>query len=207
MRRPPIAALLCTLPAALSCAVLSAPVPGAAPRAEASAPPAVGLEPAPPDAARVRQVHQFLARRRTALTSHEVAQLAHAIVRESRRHDLDPWLVLSVMAVESGFYNFAVSQVGALGLMQVMPATGEELALRLDVAWHGPHTLFDPIANVRLGVAYLREMKDRYEVLPVALAAYNWGPGRIDRKLRHGVPLPEEYARLVLESYGANRRS
>ena len=207
MRRSPVASLLCTLPAALSCAILSAPAPAPDGVGQVAAPPQAAVEDDPrPDDARVAQIRDFLSKRRTALTAEEVGQLARTIVAESRRHDMDPWLVVSVMAVESGFQNFAVSHVGAMGLMQVMPATGEELAGRLGIPWHGPQTLFDPIANVRMGVAYLRELTDRYERLPVALAAYNWGPGRIDRKLRRGVPLPQDYARLVLGAYDVNQR-
>lgn len=203
MRRPPLAALLCVVPAALSCAILSEPRTQAAPIVAVEQPPVIPE--AQPEDARIAEILEFLGSRRTALTPRELRRLSRVILRESERHDLDPWLVMSVMAVESGFYNFAVSHVGALGLMQVMPATGEELAGRLGIAWRGPQTLFDPVLNVRIGVAYLRELSDRYGRLPVALAAYNWGPGRIDSKLRRGVPLPEEYVRLVLRSYGLNQ--
>jgi soluble lytic murein transglycosylase-like protein len=206
VRRPPTAALLCVVPAALSCAVLSTP-PLEPPSVAAPSPPLAESAPIlSPDPGQVDAIGKFLASRRTALTPHEMAQLAHTVVLESKRHDLDPWLVISLMAVESGFYNYAVSEAGALGLMQVMPATGEELAARLGVRWRGSRTLFDPVANVRLGVAYLRELSDRYGRLPVALAAYNWGPGRIDRRLRRGSPLPQEYSQLVLRSYDANQQ-
>jgi soluble lytic murein transglycosylase-like protein len=109
------------------------------------------------------------------------------------------------MHVESRYYNFAVSPVGAIGLMQVMPETGEELASRLGIRWLGPQTLFEPTTNIRLGVAYLRELSDRYGSLSTALAAYNWGPGRIDRRLRLGAQMPAEYSSLVLQAYAAGR--
>jgi soluble lytic murein transglycosylase len=110
------------------------------------------------------------------------------------------------MYVESRYYNFAVSPVGAMGLMQVLPPTGEELAAELGIAWLVPQTLFDPHANVKLGVAYLKWLERRYGRLEVALAAYNWGPGHIDRRLRSGRPVPAGYARDVLEVYGQRRR-
>jgi soluble lytic murein transglycosylase-like protein len=141
----------------------------------------------------------------TGLTEAEIQELARTLVAEARSYGLDPRLVLAVMHVESRFYNFAVSPVGAIGLMQVMPATGEELAARLGIRWLGPQTLFEPTTNVRMGVAYLRELSDRYGSLPMALAAYNWGPGRIDRRLRLGAAVPEEYPSLVLEAYAAGR--
>jgi soluble lytic murein transglycosylase-like protein len=234
MRRSGLVAVLSTLPSALSCACLSLGTPGpgreglaAAPAAievavAAEAPPAEETAPTPPEAApvsraeaahreRVAEIAQLLHTRRTGLTRSEVARLAHTIVTEAERHALDPWLVLAVIAVESGFYNFAVSDKGAMGLMQVMPATGAELAEQKRIHWSGPTTLFDPIVNVRLGVTYLRQLSDRYGRIQIALAAYNWGPGRIDRRLELGTEVPQEYARLVLDAYdeaqARNRRS
>jgi soluble lytic murein transglycosylase-like protein len=89
-----------------------------------------------------------------------------------------------------------------MGLMQVIPSTGQELAARLGIRWEGPHTLFDPTTNVRIGVAYLQELRDRYGDMSIALAAYNWGPGRIDRRISRGAPLPTIYAQLVFDAYG-----
>ena len=51
-------------------------------------------------------------------------------------------------------------------------------------------------------IAYLQQLSIRYGSLPTALAAYNWGPGHIDQRLRRGTPLPVGYARLVLAAYG-----
>ena len=139
--------------------------------------------------------------RHTGLSRQEIHELARAVIEESNRHQLDPELVFAVMQVESSCYNFAVSRVGALGLMQIMPFTGEDLAKRLGVEWHGPDTLFDPIVNVRLGTAYLRQLSDRYGSLPAALAASNWGPAQIDRRLRRGAALPSEYVQQVMRAY------
>ena len=151
--------------------------------------------------------HLEIHRQRSGLTLPELARLAETIVTEARRHDLDPGLVLAVMHVESRFNAFAVSSKDALGLMQILPSTGEWLAGNLGIQWKGPQTLFDPIVNTRLGVAYLRQLTDRYGSLDTALSAYNWGPGRIDRRLRRGVPLPTEYAQLVRTAYGTTGRS
>jgi len=129
------------------------------------------------------------------------------VVAEARRHDFDPALVLAVMHVESLYDTYAVSHKDALGLMQILPSTGAWIAERRGIPWHGPQTLFDPITNVRIGVAYLRQLTDRYGSIRTALVAYNWGPGRIDRRLRSGIPLPREYAQLVLTAYGEGGRS
>ncbi len=88
-------------------------------------------------------------------------------------------LVRAVMQVESGFNAVARSPKGALGLMQLMPETMREFHVT---------NAFDPAENIRGGVAYLRQLLDRYsnnEVL--ALAAYNAGPGAVDK---HGQTVP-----------------
>ena len=197
---------------ALSCSFTVAPVsPPAASPTLAATDPTTGLPAvsAPPAASApeieededVRAVAEFLATRRTALTRAETDVLARVIVEESRRHELDTQLVLALMHVESRFDAFALSPVGAMGIMQILPSTGEEMAAKLDIPWHGAQTLFDPVANVRLGVAYLKQLESRYADIPTALAAYNWGPGHIDRRLRRGRALPTQYPGLVLEAH------
>jgi soluble lytic murein transglycosylase-like protein len=190
----PLAALVLY---SLSCAVVPADVP-IAPLAVANV-----EKPAPGDpaveAVRVRLV-QYQAR--TGLSDTEMAQLAETIVVEARRYRFDPALVVAVIHVESRFDTYAVSPKDALGLMQLLPSTGEELAPIVGVEWRGPQTLFDPVSNVRLGVAYLRQLTDRYNgSVRTALVAYNWGPGRIDQFMRAGDPLPREYSQLVLAAY------
>jgi soluble lytic murein transglycosylase-like protein len=133
--------------------------------------------------------------------------LASALVEASREHELPPAFVLAVIEVESRFDPYAVSPVGALGLMQILPSTGAPVARRLGIAWRGPQTLFDPRANVRIGVAYLRELIDRYANVRAALAAYNWGPGEIDTRLRNGTLLPATYVERVLHAYSNGRRT
>ena len=134
----------------------------------------------------------------------QIEQLAQTIVEESHRHDFDPALVMAVISVESSGDPEAVSHVGARGLMQLMPGTAEELARKLELRWEGPDTLFDPVFNVTLGIAYLGQLSDRYENMPMALAAYNWGPSRIDRRLRRGDGLPSRYIEKVMRAYGGN---
>ncbi|MEE9607880.1 MAG: lytic transglycosylase domain-containing protein [Myxococcota bacterium] len=199
-----LGALSCQLPT--PSAFAGFPVEPAPPAAVAAGPPDL------PTSAEAESVDpivavtaRYLASRRMGLAPHEVQEVAETIVAEAIRHDMDPRLVLAVMRVESGYYNFAMSPVGAIGLMQIMPATGEEMAIDLLIPWRGPQTLFDPIANIRMGVAYLRILTDRYGSVPTALAAYNWGPTRIDRRLRRGSPLPMEYAGLVLQAYDGGR--
>jgi soluble lytic murein transglycosylase-like protein len=185
--------------AATASAVLQAlPPVGAAPPWVASPAEAPVDE---PDLSTEAGILAELRSRHTALADHELVALARTIVEESERHGFDPALVMAVIHVESGGYHLAVSHVGALGLMQLMPPTGEELAEKLDLPWHGPDTLFDPVLNVKLGVAYLRQLADRYDNVPTALAAYNWGPGRIDRRIRRGATVPSRYIEQVMRAW------
>lgn len=187
--------------AAVSCGAISGPPP-AAPTAGAPA----AAAPAAPDAHRVAAARELIEAHARALTEPEIERLAVAIVSEAEANDLDPNLVLAVIVVESRFDPFAISPVGAMGLMQILPSTGVELAARLGIPWRGAQTLFDPFANVRMGVAYLRELSDRFGNLTVALAAYNWGPGHIGRRLRRGTPVPHVYPRLVMQAYSETPR-
>jgi len=142
----------------------------------------------------------------SGLSESEAARLAQVIIEESARHNFEPALVMAVIHVESSGRTLAVSPVGALGLMQIMPPTGKELALRHGIPWKGPDTLLDPFVNVKLGVAYLRKLTDRYKDVSVALAAYNWGPGRIDSRLRAGEGVPSLYPNRVMQVYTTTKR-
>lgn len=164
------------------------------------------------DDALVAHLMDKLALRRSSLSEPERRTLAETIVREARAQGLAPHLVAAVIEVESAGQHRAVSHVGALGLMQILPATGRELAAKHGVPWSGPETLFDPQINVKLGVAYLRELTNRYGDVALALAAYNWGPAVIDRRLRDGDALPSEYIDSVMRAFvrepaGATRPS
>jgi len=145
-----------------------------------------------------RAIEVRLARMQTGLSQDERRATAAAILEEAAENGLEVDLILAVMQTESAFHNFARSGAGALGLMQVMPATGEMIARQNGLAWDGPQTLFDPVANVRIGCRYLAFLRQRYRNTHAALAAYNWGPGAIDRRLRQGHGLPREYPTAVL---------
>lgn len=152
-------------------------------------------------------VEARLVARARSLTTEEIVAVADAIRTAAERHELPVGLVLAVIEVESQFDAFAVSRVGAMGLMQIVPNTGEALARRYGVAWNGPRTLFDPVINVTLGIAYLSELQRRFEHWPTALAAYNWGPTTIGRRLHRGAPIPAGYARRVLATQARRAES
>ena len=183
----------------LTCSEPSRPTPPVLPPISQAAP---TVEPPPAEVGReVTTAIRYFESRESGLHDREIAQVANAIVRGAQRHGFDPDLVMAVIHIESRGNNFALSPVGAMGLMQIMPATGEELARTLGIPWTGPQILFDPLVNVRVGIAYLKQLENRYGNTSTALAAYNWGPGSIDSKIRRGVPLPAGYSGAVLATY------
>ena len=100
------------------------------------------------------------------------------IQKYSEEYDLEPSFVAGVISTESKFKEEAVSRAGARGLMQIMPATGEEIAEALGVTFH-VEDLFEPETSIRFGCYYLRQQLDRFDQnKAVALAAYNAGPNK-----------------------------
>ncbi|HOW61176.1 MAG TPA: lytic transglycosylase domain-containing protein [Candidatus Contendobacter sp.] len=139
-------------------------------------------------------LNRTLAARRSALTP-----LIDAIALSE---GVDPALVHAVITQESGYHPHARSPAGAVGLMQLMPATG----VRFGVA---RAARADPAQNVRAGVRYLKWLIRRFHgALPLALAGYNAGEGAV-QKYGHQVPPyreTQQYVRLVLANYAGYRR-
>lgn len=114
----------------------------------------------------------------------------------SKRHDVDPALVKAVIAAESSMNPRAVSKKGARGLMQLMPKTAKSM---------GVTNLAHPRQNIEGGTKYLKYLMDEYDGdIKVALAAYNAGPGTVNRY--KGVPpykATRRYIKKVLAFYYA----
>lgn len=150
----------------------------------------------------IREIRSFLKDRMRDLSPSQVRALAQHLVNLSRYYQFDPAFILSVMGVESSFNHRAVSPVGAVGLMQLMPATAslvlcdsrlpfrrsllqrlrdsrfrnKEGRLVLSRRW-----LMDPFVNLTLGVAYLASLRERFQGRPLfyLMTAYNVGPARL----------------------------
>jgi Transglycosylase SLT domain len=116
-----------------------------------------------------------------------VESFATFIAEASRRFAVPAHWIRSVMQLESGGDEQAISPKGALGPMQIMPRTWVELSVRYGLGIDP----FDPHDNILAGAAYLREMHDRFGS-PGFLAAYNAGPERYEQHLATGRPLPAE---------------
>jgi len=118
-------------------------------------------------------------------------QYASIIASAAATHGLDPKLIAAVVQTESDFNAQAVSPVGAQGLMQLMPATAAEL---------GVSDAFNPEQNIQAGSRYLKRLLDRYHGdTGLALTAYNWGMGNLER---HPERIPQETINYVAKITG-----
>jgi soluble lytic murein transglycosylase len=136
-----------------------------------------------------------------------------SIVRYSDEHGVDPYLVTSVIKVESNFSPKVVSKQGAVGLMQLMPKTALWAAEKMGIKNIKVEDLQNPDLNIRIGTWYLSSLLDEFNNdVTLALAAYNGGrgnvaewieKGRLEQKKEEGIPFPEtrNFVARVKKSY------
>lgn len=111
----------------------------------------------------------------------------------AERQQVDPVLVYALARRESAFDPNAASSAGARGLMQLLPATGETVARRLGETPPAGNALLEPERNLRYGAAYLKSLLDKFGAhFALAAAAYNAGPGRVERWLPAQRPMPTD---------------
>jgi soluble lytic murein transglycosylase-like protein len=126
------------------------------------------------------------------------------IERAAAEFQLEPALLNAVMAAESGFNPKAVSAKGAIGLMQVMPATAERYGLRADKKRSISQKLTDPGINIRLAAHYLSDLEKMFPQQPeLVIASYNAGEGAVQKYHNQIPPFPEtrNYVQLVSQFY------
>ena len=128
----------------------------------------------------------------------------HIVVGHAANYDLDPALLAAVIYRESKFDAGAKSSSGAIGLMQLLPATAKGIALHTGGSRFRVADLYDPEINVRYGAFYLHRLLAKYGDTTLALAAYNAGQANVDswRAEGKGIVFPEtrEYVESVLET-------
>lgn len=142
------------------------------------------------------------------------------VEQSAARHGVDPHLIWALMTVESSHNPWAISRVGARGLMQVMPHTGQLSADRLSWPYFGSPLLFEPEVAVEMAAWYFKELSANFKgQLPLAMAAYNAGPHRVKvwLEVKGSLPLDElieeipyaqarEYAKKVTRHLALYRR-
>ena len=132
-------------------------------------------------------------------------QVKHHMRAAANTHGVDYELLQALIATESGFDTAAVSPKGAVGLMQIMPATAERYGVTGDVKTPLGRKLVDPGTNIKTGTRYLRYLLDLFPGQPeLALAAYNAGEGAVQRA---GNKIPnyretQNYVKTVMQLYG-----
>ena len=128
----------------------------------------------------------------------------HLLREAASTHGIEYELLQALIVTESGFDARAVSPRGAVGLMQVMPATGQRYGLKADAKSTVEQQLADPRTNIRAGSRYLRDLLRKYpDRLELVLAAYNAGEGAVQRA---GYQVPnyretQDYVKTVLQLY------
>lgn len=135
----------------------------------------------------------------------------HIISSHSQNYEIDGALLAAVIYRESDFDPDAVSSSGAVGLMQLLPATADGIATFTGGLAFERDDLYDPELNVRYGSFYLKRLLDRYGELELALAAYNAGQATVDDWLASssGIAYPEtrEYVADIVRIREVYRRS
>jgi soluble lytic murein transglycosylase len=130
-------------------------------------------------------------------------RIIKAIIKEAKAHSIDPVFIASIIQTESSFNPDARGLAGEIGLMQIMPSTAKEIAERLKIKWRGPKTLQDPVNNIRIGTAYVSQLRDFFGNNPLRyVAAYNVGPGKllkIENKKKNDIP--KFYSSKVFKYY------
>jgi len=150
--------------------------------------------------ASVVRLREILADNRIYLSRSNVEEMAFRVEQVSRKYGVGSEMIYAVIQAESSFDPTALSNRGAMGLMQLLPSTAREVAAQLNIRWTDDRILWDPMTNLEMGTFYLRSLLTRFDDVELALAAYNQGPNRIAALQANQAVLPMEYSERVLSS-------
>ncbi len=163
----------------------------------------------------IQLVRTLLYQNARYLRPDQIETLAPKIIDWANEADFPPLVVLALIKVESGFQPLAVSYAGAYGLTQLLPyvARAETKLMRLDWDIHldpapvyerlqqhqktAEVSLFDPAVNIRIGIHYLKRLKERFNSPQHYFAAYNMGPTLLDSRLKQGIEPKGEYYKKI----------
>ncbi len=136
----------------------------------------------------------------TRMKDRERRRIAATIVGAAERHGFDPLFIQAIVEVESMCSPTARSPDGAMGLIQIQPATAHAVAKRNGIPFKGAHELMRPEVNVEVGLSYLIELEEMFADPYLAVAAYNLGPGRV-AAMSPSRARRSHYVRRVLARY------
>lgn len=121
-----------------------------------------------------------------------------------KEYNFEPEKCIAWIEQESSFRITAVSYKGAIGLAQIMPATGKEMARKMNIDWRGAETLMDPVTNLKIGFCYLNWCRERPAVKTEhqIFSAYFWGIGNLQKKALNETA----YSREIMERADQLRR-
>ncbi|MEW6607105.1 MAG: lytic transglycosylase domain-containing protein [bacterium] len=106
------------------------------------------------------------------------------VYKYAEKYDIDPFLAMAIIKAESSFYSGAQSPKGAIGLMQIMPATGKEIASKLNLRPFAVCDLYDPEINIQIGLYYFVKLQNKFNGdIYLTLAAYNGGAENVKKWL------------------------
>ncbi len=112
------------------------------------------------------------------------------VSKYSQEYNVDENLIYALIKAESNFKADAISNKNALGLMQLMPATAEEIADKNEIELTEENIL-SPDVNINIGTKYFSTLLEKYECVEIALAAYNAGIGNVDKWIANGIIKPD----------------
>jgi len=134
-------------------------------------------------------------------TPKEVQKIGETIFDQSRLFGYDPLLLMALILTESSFRKGEESEMGALGLMQLLPSTGYLLSHKYEMPWKDESSLFDPHYNIRMGSYYLFELILKYGDVKKALVAYNIGEYAMEGRISLKMDLPRGFVNTVMKKY------
>ncbi len=129
------------------------------------------------------------------------SKISREIINQSQKHKINPLLVMAFIQTESSFKPDAIGPVGEIGLMQLRYRTAQYISEKFDVELKNEKELKNPLTNIKLGVAYLAYLKEKYDEEPYYMVpAYNVGPTKLQQK-RNENKIPQEYSGKIVKNY------
>lgn len=112
-------------------------------------------------------------------------QITNELISESKKRDMDPIFVLAIIQTESQFNTYAKGTSGEIGLMQILPQTGEWISKKYNIPMTTSNALYDPITNIKIGIAYFALLRSQFESRAHHyVPAYNMGPKNLRKVAR-----------------------